>query len=67
VVGKEKGSILPDSVKCVLHKRSKVKLETFVNSTLFRFTKGLVLRNTIQWRTARLSICSFCSLGLRSI
>ena len=36
------------NVKCVLHIRSKVKLETFVNSALFRFTKGFVLRNTIQ-------------------
>jgi len=43
-----KGSILQDSIKCVLHIRSKVKQETFVNFTLFRFTKGLVLRNTIQ-------------------
>ena len=33
VVGKEKESILQDSVKCVLHIRSKVKLDTFVNST----------------------------------
>jgi len=29
VVGKEKGSILQDRVKCVLHIRSKVKLDTF--------------------------------------
>jgi len=43
VVGKEKRS-----VKCVLNKRSEVKLETFENSALFCFTKGLVLRNTIQ-------------------
>jgi len=48
VVGREKISILQGSVKCVLHERSKVKLETFVNSALFRFTEGLVLRNTIQ-------------------
>ena len=48
VVGREKRSILQDSVKCVLHIRSEVKQETFVNSALFRFTKGLVLRNTIQ-------------------
>jgi len=48
VVGREKGSILQDSVKCVLNVRSEVKLDTFVNSALFRFTKGLVLRNTIQ-------------------
>ena len=46
--GEGKRSILRDSVKCVLHIRSKVRLETFVNSVLFRFTKGLVLRNTIQ-------------------
>jgi len=34
--------------KCVLHIRSEGKLERFVNSALFRFTKGLVLRNIIQ-------------------
>jgi len=66
VVGREKGSILQDHVKCVLHIRSEVKLDTFVNSA-FCFTKGLVLRNTIQWRDTRLSTCSFCSLGLRTI
>jgi len=44
-----------------------VKLDTFVNVALFRFTKGLVLRNTIQWRATKLSTCSFCSLGLRSV
>jgi len=48
VVGREKGSTQQDSVKCVLHIRSEVKLDTFVNSALFHFTKGLVLRNTIQ-------------------
>jgi len=48
VVMRKKGSILQDSVKCVLHIRSEVKLNTFVNSELFHFTEGLVLRNTIQ-------------------
>jgi len=48
VVGREKGSIQQDSVKCVLHIGSEVKLDTFVNSALFRFTNGLVLRNNIQ-------------------
>jgi len=48
VVGREKRSILQDSVKCMLHIRSEVKLDTFVNSVLFHFKKGLVLRNTIQ-------------------
>jgi len=38
VVGREKGSILQDHVKCVLHIRSKVKLDTLVKSALFRFT-----------------------------
>jgi len=47
VVERGKRSILQDSVKCVLH-ISKVKLDTFVNSALFRFTEGLVLRNTIE-------------------
>jgi len=46
--GEGKRSILQDSVNCVLHIRSEVKLETFVNSALFRSTKGVVLRNTIQ-------------------
>ena len=35
VVGCKKRSILQGSVKCVLHTRSEVKLETFVNSALF--------------------------------
>jgi len=47
VVGRKKGNILQDGVKCVLHIKSEVKLDTFVNSELFRFTKGLVLRNII--------------------
>jgi hypothetical protein len=33
---------------CVRYTRNEVKLETFVNSTLFCFTKGLVLRSTVQ-------------------
>jgi len=67
LVAREKISILQDSVKCVQHKRSEEKLDVFVNSALFYFTKGLVLRNTIQWRTTRLFICSYCSLELSSI
>ena len=43
VVWREKGSTQHDGVKYVLHIRSEVKLETSVNSALFRFTKGLVL------------------------
>ena len=66
-VGREKGNILQDHVKCVLQIRIEVKLDTFVKSALFCFTKGLVFRNTIQWRDTRLSTCSFWSLGLRSI
>jgi len=45
---REKASIQQNSVKCLLHIRSEVKLNTFVNSALFSFTKGLVLRNIIQ-------------------
>ena len=41
VVEREKGNILQDGVKFVLYTRSEVKLDTFVNSTLFRFTKVL--------------------------
>jgi hypothetical protein len=48
VVGREKRSILQDSVKCVLHIRSKVKLDAFLNSALFYPTMSLVLRNTIH-------------------
>jgi hypothetical protein len=48
VVGREKRNILQDSVKGVLHIRREVNLETFVKPALFRFTKGFVLRNTIQ-------------------
>jgi hypothetical protein len=36
LVGREKRTILQDSVKCVLHIRSEVKIDTFVNSALFR-------------------------------
>jgi hypothetical protein len=67
LVGTETRGILQDSVKIVLHVSSKVKLETCVNYALFCFTKGLVLRNTIQWQTTRLSTCSIWSLGLNSI
>ena len=44
----EKWKVLHDSVKCVLPIRRGVKLDTFVNSALFCFTKGLVLKSTIQ-------------------
>ena len=39
---------MPDSIKCLLHVRGKVKQDAFVNSVLFHFTKGLGLRNTTQ-------------------
>jgi len=48
VVGREKGNTQQDSVKCMLHIKSEVKLDTFVNSVLFCYTKGLVLKDTIQ-------------------
>jgi hypothetical protein len=41
-----------------VHIRSEVKLDTFVNSAFFRFTKGLALRNSIQLLTTRLSALS---------
>jgi len=44
VGGKARG-ILQDSVKCVLHVRSVVKLDIFVYSALFRFNNSLVLKN----------------------
>ena len=40
VVGREKRSILQDSGKGAAHKK-QVKIDTFVNSVLFRFTKDL--------------------------
>ena len=59
LLGRARRSILQDSIKCVLHLRSEVKLHAVVNCTLFCFTKGLVLRNTTQLGTMRLFICSF--------
>jgi hypothetical protein len=48
------GQVVPcKTVKCVLHIRREVKLDTFVNS-VFHFTKGLVSRNATQLGTARL-------------
>jgi hypothetical protein len=35
-------------VQCLLHVRSEVKLDISVNSALFLFKKGLVLRNAIK-------------------
>jgi hypothetical protein len=46
LVGRARRSILQDSVKDVRNIRSEVKLRTYVNSALFRFTKGLVWRDT---------------------
>jgi hypothetical protein len=40
VVGRDKRSILKDNVKCVLCIRSE-KIDTFVKSALFHFTKFL--------------------------
>jgi len=48
LVERGKGSILQNIVMCVLHIKNEVKLDTFVNSALFHFTKGLVLRIAIQ-------------------
>jgi hypothetical protein len=48
VVWRKKSSTQQDGVNYVLHIRSEVKLGIFVNSVLFRFTKGLVSRNTIH-------------------
>ena len=39
--GVEKKCILKDIIKCVLQIRSKMKLERFVNSVFFCFTKIL--------------------------
>jgi hypothetical protein len=59
LVGTARIVILQDSVKCVQHIRSEVKLDTLVNSALFCFTKSLVLRNTTNWGTTRLYM-QFC-------
>jgi hypothetical protein len=67
LMGREKKNYLQDGVKCVLHIRSEVRLDTFVNSALFHLTNRLVLRNTCWWWTTRHSTCSICSLGLSSI
>ena len=48
LVGREERSILQVVIKCALHMRNRVKLNTFVNSALFGFTKGLVLGNTTR-------------------
>jgi hypothetical protein len=45
LVGRTRQSILHDSVKDVWNIKSKVKLRKFVNSALFCFTNGLVLRD----------------------
>jgi len=47
VLGREKRSVLQKSVQCVLHIRSEMKLDTFVNCALFCSTKGPVLSNNI--------------------
>jgi hypothetical protein len=47
-----------DHVKYILQIRREMKRDTFVNS-VFRFTKGLDLRNSSALGPARLSICSF--------
>ena len=39
--------------KCKLCVRSEVQQGTFVNSALFHFTNGLILRNTSQLQTTK--------------
>jgi rRNA maturation protein Rpf1 len=63
LVGRTRRSIQQDGVKCAASKKKKRN----VNTALFCFTKGLVLRNTIQLGTTTLTICSFFSTGLRCI
>jgi hypothetical protein len=46
--GGEENMKYPARQCSVLHIRSKLNLETIVNSALFHFTRGLVLRNAIQ-------------------
>jgi hypothetical protein len=64
-VGRARRSILQDGVKRAASKKQKL-LKKNVN-TVFFFMKGLVLRNTIQLGTTRVTKCSFFSIGLRSI
>ena len=66
LLGGGASSTMPDSVKYALHIRREVKQNAFVNSILFRFTKGLSLRNTTLLGTARLFKCSFFSTGFKS-
>ena len=67
VMGREKGSILQDSVKCVLHIRSEVRRDTFVNSVLFRSQRVLFWEVPFSDELLRLPTGSFYSHGLRSI
>lgn len=66
LVGGRASSTMPGGVKCALHIRREVKQDAFVNTVLFRFTKGLSLRNITLLGTARLFKCSLFSTGFRS-
>jgi hypothetical protein len=60
-------SILQDRVNCKLRTRSEVTQDTYINSVLFCFTKGLDSRNITHEGTARFSTCTLFSTGLMSI
>jgi len=63
-------NIQQDIMKSALHTRSEVKLDTFISFALSCITKGLVLRNTAQTGTARLSthtVLSVMAAGVSSI
>jgi hypothetical protein len=72
--GREKRSILQDSVKCVPHIRSEVKLDTYINPVVpfhngSSFEKYHSVMNYLDILHAFdvCSTCSICSFGLRSV
>jgi hypothetical protein len=68
LVGWAKSSFLQDSIKRAASRKKERKKERKkkVNTALFCFMKGFVLRNSIQLGTTRPTICNFFSTGLRS-
>jgi len=58
VAGGRARSILHNNERCLLHKRSKVKIDTLVNCVLLHF-KRVFLGNITQLQTARFCVCSF--------
>jgi len=66
IVGGENRSILQDSVKCVLHKKQS-ETRYICKFYVVPLHKEICFEKYHSVKTTRLSTCSFCSLGLRSI